>query len=126
MSPSGASRSAGSFALSWTRSASCSPRASRYCLLFIDEVAKYRDYDRRDTLGDYASVFEEEYVVAVGEVLDKLDLNEATAAYQEYLRRDAVRDVLQGSIVTKGRQSTAQSTSLATRRTSPPTSTPTT
>ena len=30
-------------------------------LFFIDEVAKYRDYDREDTLGDYARVFEEEY-----------------------------------------------------------------
>ncbi len=29
-------------------------------LFFIDEVAKYRDYDREDTLGDYARVFEEE------------------------------------------------------------------
>src|SRR5699024_6112534 len=26
-------------------------------LLFIDEVAKYRDYDREDTLGDYARIF---------------------------------------------------------------------
>ena len=30
-------------------------------LFFIDEVAKYRDYGREDTLGDYARVFEEEY-----------------------------------------------------------------
>ena len=30
-------------------------------LFFIDEVAKYRDYDREDTLGEYARVFEEEY-----------------------------------------------------------------
>ena len=33
-------------------------------LFFIDEVAKYRDYDREDTLGDYARVFEEEYAAA--------------------------------------------------------------
>ena len=30
-------------------------------LFFIDEVAKYRDYRRADTHGDYARVFEEEY-----------------------------------------------------------------
>ena len=35
-------------------------------LFFIDEVAKYRDYDREDTLGDYARVFEEEYASARG------------------------------------------------------------
>ena len=46
---------------------SCSPRASRsLSLFFIDEVAKYRDYDREDTLGDYARVFEEEYAAIVG------------------------------------------------------------
>ena len=38
-------------------------------LFFIDEVAKYRDYDREDTLGDYARVFEEEYTAAVAEML---------------------------------------------------------
>ena len=36
-------------------------------LFFIDEVAKYRDYDREDTLGDYARVFEEEYEALVAE-----------------------------------------------------------
>ena len=30
-------------------------------LFFIDEVAKYRDYSREDTLGEYARMFEEEY-----------------------------------------------------------------
>ncbi len=30
-------------------------------LFFIDEVAKYRDYRREDTRGEYARVFEEEY-----------------------------------------------------------------
>ena len=28
-------------------------------LFFIDEVVKYRDYEREDTLGDYARMFEE-------------------------------------------------------------------
>jgi type III restriction enzyme len=65
-------------------------------LFFIDEVAKYRDYDRKDTLGDYARVFEEEYVAIVDEILGELELDAATAAYQEYLRRDAVRAVHEG------------------------------
>lgn len=65
-------------------------------LFFIDEVAKYRDYDREDTLGDYARVFEEEYVSIVEEILGELDLDAATAAYQEYLRRDDVRTVHEG------------------------------
>ena len=64
-------------------------------LFFIDEVAKYRDYDREDTLGDYARSFEEEYVAAVGEVLGELAFDE-TAAYQEYLQRDDVRTVHKG------------------------------
>lgn len=65
-------------------------------LFFIDEVARYRDYDRDDTLGDYARVFEEEYEAAVAEVLGELGLDEATTAYQQYLRRDAAREVHQG------------------------------
>lgn len=65
-------------------------------LFFIDEVNKYRDYDREDTLGEYARVFEEEYAVIRDEVLGELDLDEATAAYQEYLRRDDVRSVHEG------------------------------
>ena len=65
-------------------------------LFFIDEVAKYRDYEREDTLGDYARVFEAEYVTAVDEILAVLALDDATAAYQEYLQRDVVRAVHQG------------------------------
>ncbi len=65
-------------------------------LFFIDEVAKYRDYDRDDTLGDYARVFEEEYVSLVSELLGELALDNATVAYQEYLQRDEVRDVHEG------------------------------
>ena len=65
-------------------------------LFFIDEVIKYRDYEREDTLGDYARVFEEEYTAAVDEVLGQLALNEATSVYQQYLRRDRARDVHQG------------------------------
>ncbi|WP_427004465.1 type III restriction-modification system endonuclease [Pseudarthrobacter sp. H2] len=65
-------------------------------LFFIDEVAKYRDYDREDTLGDYARVFEEEYAAVRNEVLGELALDESTAAYQAYLRRDDVRAVHEG------------------------------
>ncbi|WP_213575674.1 DEAD/DEAH box helicase family protein [Rhodococcus sp. USK13] len=65
-------------------------------LFFIDEVAKYRDYDREDTLGDYARVFEEEYVAIRDEVLGELALDDATAGFQNYLRRDDVRAVHEG------------------------------
>lgn len=65
-------------------------------LFFIDEVAKYRDYDREDTLGDYARVFEEEYSLAVAEIFDELELDNSATAYREYLQRDAARDVHQG------------------------------
>ncbi len=65
-------------------------------LFFIDEVAKYRDYDREDTLGDYARVFEEEYTSAVDEALGELALDGDTAAYRKYLQRDEVRAVHEG------------------------------
>lgn len=62
-------------------------------LFFIDEVAKYRDYDREDTLGDYARIFEEEYLAIRDEFLGELALNEP---HQRYLRRDDVRNVHAG------------------------------
>lgn len=65
-------------------------------LFFIDQVVKYRDYAREDSLGDYARVFEEEYSAAVDEVLGELAVDEATTRYQSYLRRDDVRAVHQG------------------------------
>ncbi|MDZ7578933.1 MAG: DEAD/DEAH box helicase family protein [Candidatus Nanopelagicales bacterium] len=65
-------------------------------LFFIDEVAKYRDYEREDTLGDYARVFEEEYEAIIEEILGELELDDATGVYQDYLRRDAVRAVHKG------------------------------
>src|SRR5699024_5552360 len=64
-------------------------------LFFIDEVAKYRDYDQEDTLGEYARVFEEEYATAVAEVIGELELDEATASYQSYLQRDEAHAVHQ-------------------------------
>jgi type III restriction enzyme len=65
-------------------------------LFFIDEVAKYRDYSRDDTLGDYARVFEEEYEAGVNEVLSELALDAAAAEYQAYLQRDQVSSVHEG------------------------------
>ncbi len=65
-------------------------------LFFIDEVAKYRDYDREDTLGDYARWFEEEYATIRDEVLGELALDESAAAHREYLLRDDVRAVHEG------------------------------
>ncbi|BCW43938.1 DEAD/DEAH box helicase family protein [Arthrobacter sp. StoSoilB5] len=65
-------------------------------LFFIDEVAKYRDYDREDTRGDYARLFEEEYTAIRDEVLGELALDAAAEAYQQYLRRDEVGAVHEG------------------------------
>ncbi len=69
-------------------------------LFFIDEVAKYRDYDREDTLGDYARVFEEEYEEAVKQFLEQLALGDAKLspdeAYRAYLERDKVGAVHEG------------------------------
>lgn len=65
-------------------------------LFFIDEVAKYRDYDREDTLGDYARIFEEEYTAIRDEVLSELSLDEATAEYHQYLSRDEAERVHNG------------------------------
>jgi type III restriction enzyme len=65
-------------------------------LLFIDEVAKYRDYEAEDDLGEYARVFEEEYSRCVEEVLAEPELDGGLAGYKEYLRRSAARDVHEG------------------------------
>ncbi|MFP3714936.1 type III restriction-modification system endonuclease [Puerhibacterium sp. TATVAM-FAB25] len=62
-------------------------------LFFIDEVAKYRDYDRVDTKGQYARIFEEEYALAREAALSELDLE---PGYREYLRRDAAADIHAG------------------------------
>ncbi|MEU0772112.1 type III restriction-modification system endonuclease [Streptomyces albogriseolus] len=65
-------------------------------LFFIDEVAKYRDYDREDTLGDYARVFVEEYQKLVVDELSQLALDEDTAAYRRHLEAIAVETTHQG------------------------------
>jgi type III restriction enzyme len=44
-------------------------------LFFIDEVAKYRDYNQPDEHGDYARMFEEEYEQLKNEYLSELPLD---------------------------------------------------
>ena len=65
-------------------------------LFFIDEVAKYRDYDRADTLGEYARVFEEEYDAVLGDYLGQLDLDEAAERYRKYVEAIPVRSTHEG------------------------------
>jgi type III restriction enzyme len=52
-------------------------------LFFIDEVAKYRDYDQPDEKGEYARVFEEEYVLLKAEYLSELAIDNET--YRKFL-----------------------------------------
>jgi type III restriction enzyme len=63
-------------------------------LFFIDEVVKYRDYEREDTLGDYARVFVEEYEAAVTDYLNELPL--AAEAYRSYLEEIVAADTHTG------------------------------
>ena len=65
-------------------------------LLFIDEVAKYRDYSREDTLGEYARTFEEEYERLVADTLGQLDFDEASERYRKHLQSIQVRKTHQG------------------------------
>jgi type III restriction enzyme len=65
-------------------------------LFFIDEVAKYRDYDRADTLGEYARVFEEEYEAVLTDYLGQLDLDEATERYRTHVEAIPVRSTHEG------------------------------
>ncbi len=52
-------------------------------LFFIDSVAKYRSYDEQGAIsGEYATIFEEEYVRQLEEALSIAD-----APYTEYLKR---------------------------------------
>jgi type III restriction enzyme len=52
-------------------------------LFFIDEVAKYRDYEAEDEKGEYARVFEEEYEALKAEYLGELPLEDV--AYRKHL-----------------------------------------
>jgi len=63
-------------------------------LFFIDEVAKYRDYDQADTKGDYARVFEEEYDLLRDEYLAEFALSETE--YRNFLKRDGAEKVHEG------------------------------
>ncbi len=65
-------------------------------LFFIDEVVKYRDYDRADTLGEYARVFEEEYEAVLTDYLGQLDLDEAAERYRAHVEAIPVRSTHEG------------------------------
>ncbi len=65
-------------------------------LFFIDEVAKYRDYEREDTLGEYARVFEEEYETVLTDYLGQLDLDEAAERYRAHVDAIPVRSTHEG------------------------------
>lgn len=65
-------------------------------LFFIDEVAKYRDYDREDTLGEFACVFEEEYEAVLADYLGQLDLDEAAERYRQHVEAIPVRSTHEG------------------------------
>ncbi|XBB66381.1 DEAD/DEAH box helicase family protein [Nocardioides sp. WV_118_6] len=65
-------------------------------LFFIDEVAKYRDYDREDTLGEYARVFEEEYEAVLADYLGQLDLDEAAERYRQHVEAIPIRSTHEG------------------------------
>lgn len=62
-------------------------------LFFIDEVAKYRDYDAPDAKGEYATIFEEEYTEQIAYKLDQLELN---PEYHAYLKGIQVEDTHDG------------------------------
>ncbi|WP_298992769.1 type III restriction-modification system endonuclease [uncultured Pseudokineococcus sp.] len=65
-------------------------------LFFIDGVAKYRDYDREDSLGEYARVFEEEYTAVLADYLGQLDLDEAAERYRRHVEAIPVRATHEG------------------------------
>lgn len=65
-------------------------------LFFIDEVAKYRDYDVDDTKGLYARMFEEEYKSIRDQYLSELPLTEEEEAYHRYLENAKVESVHKG------------------------------
>lgn len=61
-------------------------------LFFIDEVAKYRDYETpEDMRGEYAKIFEEEYNQYLNEVLSLED-----TAYNKYLKNIATEKTHEG------------------------------
>ena len=71
-------------------------------LFFIDEVAKYRQYDEdgEALLGEYGKIFESEYTAVLNEYINLFD-----TPYQRYLKSIDVKDTHKGyfSIDKKGR-----------------------
>jgi type III restriction enzyme len=65
-------------------------------LFFIDEVARYRDYRRADTRGEYARVFAAEYAEQVSDRLLELAARGGPAAYRAYLAAIPVDDTHRG------------------------------
>lgn len=65
-------------------------------LFFIDEVAKYRDYSREDTLGEYARLFEEEYEAVLADYLSQLDVDEAAERFRKHIEAIPVRSTHEG------------------------------
>lgn len=74
-------------------------------LFFIDEVAKYRQYDEngQELLGEYGQIFEEEYAKIIDELCNTL--GKKYEKYLHYLRQSEVHKVHRGyfSIDKKGR-----------------------
>ena len=70
-------------------------------MFFIDEVAKYRQYDEEgdEVLGEYGQIFEQEYNDIVNEYITVFD-----TPYQKYLKGIDVKDTHKGyfSIDKKG------------------------
>lgn len=96
-------------------------------LFFIDEVAKYRDYSREDTLGEYARWFEEEYQSQVADYLGELPLEVET--YRAHWRPSRWSRRTRATSPSTRRADDSlmgMSTRPGTRRASPRTSTPTT
>ncbi|MCY4170844.1 MAG: DEAD/DEAH box helicase family protein [Bacteroidetes bacterium] len=52
-------------------------------LFFIDEVKKYRDYERSDKKGEYARIFEDEYKTQIEQYLS--DATRGSESYRNYL-----------------------------------------
>lgn len=62
-------------------------------LFFIDEVSKYRQYDKNgnECLGEYGRMFEQEYTNVVNDYINLFD-----TPYQQYLKSIAVEDTHMG------------------------------
>ena len=84
-------------------------------LFFIDEVAKYRKYDKdgNKANGEYADIFEEEYINVLNKSLTLMDKNDP---YAEYLNRIDVKETHNGyfSIDKNGRMTNPKLSSRET------------